>query len=69
MFLRSTGKDLLPKWGVTFGTIVGYTLSWFPIVLAFITPPDIVGLILGLGVGVISYPIFVFSISKAFDNA
>ena len=48
---------------------MGYTLSWFPIVLAFITPPDIVGIILGLGVGVISYPIFIFSISKAFDNA
>ena len=48
---------------------MGYTLSRFPIALAFITPPDIVGIILGLGVGVISYPIFIFSISKAFDNA
>ena len=69
VFLRSAGKELLPRWGVIFGTIVGYTLSWFPIALAFITPPDIVGIILGLGVGVISYPIFIFSISKAFDNA
>ena len=64
VFLRSAGKELLPRWGVIFGTIVGYTLSWFPIALAFITPPDIVGIILGLGVGV-----FIFSISKAFDNA
>ena len=46
VFLRSAGKDLLPKWGVTFGTIVGYTLSWFPIVLAFITPPDVVSQII-----------------------
>ena len=55
VFLRSAGKELLPRWGVIFGTIVGYTLSWFPIVLAFITPPDIVGIILGLGVGAVSY--------------